>query len=190
MARALVEGGNFTVLTCDETNECLNPTSGTRALNRDNSLFSVTADSIQALSDAISNDTAPPAASIALINLTTIPIYDHLVTAKSYKYRFVQDDINNMAELVAVDLAMAYIDEAVDEILTSAANVDIAGDINREFQEKVSQSRQVLQQLRAQAQRKYAEALSNLDRLKLAKGELAASTNAIFAGVVTNTGGQ
>lgn len=190
MARALVEGGDFTVLRCDEVNECLNPTSGPRSLVRANALFAVTADAIQALSDAISNDTAPPAASIALINLTTIPIYDHLVTAKSYKYRFVQDDINNMAELVAVDLAMAYIDEAVDEILTSAANVDIAGDINREFQEKVSQSRQVLQQFRAQAQRKYAEALSNLDRLKLAKGELAASTNAIFAGVLTNSGGQ
>ncbi|MEM8970885.1 MAG: conjugal transfer protein TraH [Pseudomonadota bacterium] len=189
-AKALVEGGAYQALVCDETNDCLNPTMQSNTIDADDGLFQTTSDAIEALSDAISSDTVPPAASIALINLTTVPIYDHLVTAKSYKYVFVQDDINSMAELVAIDLAMAYIDEAVDEILNSAANVDISGDINREFQEKVSESKVVLQQFRAQAQRKYAEALRNLERLTLAKGELAASSTAIFGGMVASAGGQ
>jgi len=189
-AKALVEGGTYKSLRCDERNECLNPTLQDRTIPAEDALFAVTAKAIEDLSDAISNDTAPPAASVALINLTSIPVYEHLVTAKSYKYKFVQDDINSMAELVAVDLAMAYVDEAVGELLNSAANVDISGDINREFQETVRQTREVLQAFRASAQRKYAEALRNLERLSIAKGELAASTNSIFANIITNTGGQ
>lgn len=189
-AKALVEGGSFKSLRCDEANDCLNPVLEDRTITAENALFSVTADAIQDLSDAISDDTPPPAESIALINLTSIPIYDHLVTAKSYKYRFVQDDIYSMAELVAVDLSMAYLDEAVGEILNSAANVDISGDINREFQETARQTRDTLQAFRASAQRKYAEALRNLERLRIAKGELAASSNVIFSNMLTNPGGQ
>ncbi|OBY26811.1 conjugal transfer protein TraH [Leisingera sp. JC1] len=189
-AKALVEGGSYKSLQCDETNDCLNPVLRDRTLTASDALFAVTADAIQGLSDAISNDTAPPDESIALINLTTIPVYKHLVTAKSYKYQFVQDDINSMAELVAVDLAIAYIDEGMNEILNSAANVDIAGDINREFQETVRESKAVLHDLRASAQRKYAEALRNLERLSLARGELAASSNAIFSNIINQTGGQ
>ena len=189
-AKALVEGGAYKSLRCDETNDCLNPVLRDRTLAASDALFAVTADAIQGLSDAISNDTAPPDEAIALINLTTIPVYKHLVTAKSYKYQFVQDDINSMAELVAVDLAIAYIDEGMNEILNSAANVDIAGDINREFQDTVRESKAVLQDLRASAQRKYAEALRNLERLSLARGELAASYNAIFSNIITQTGGQ
>lgn len=190
MAKALVEGGQFQSLRCDEANDCLAPVLQERTLLAQHSLFDVTANAIQDLSDAISDDTAPPEASVALLNLTSIPIYDHLVTAKSYKYRFVQDDINSMAELIAVDLAMAYIDEAVSELLQSAANVDISGDINREFQETVRETRDVLQAFRASAQRRYAEALRNLERLAIAKGELAASSNVIFSGLVGGSGGQ
>ncbi|WP_291735981.1 conjugal transfer protein TraH [Leisingera sp. F5] len=189
-AKALVEGGSYKSLRCDETSDCLNPVLRDRNLSASDALFAVTADAIQGLSDAISNDTPPPDEAIALINLTTIPVYKHLVTAKSYKYQFVQDDINSMAELVAVDLAIAYIDEGMNEILNSAANVDIAGDINREFQDTVRQTKGVLQDLRASAQRKYAEALRNLERLSLARGELAASSNAIFSNIITQTGGQ
>lgn len=189
-AKALVEGGSYKSLRCDETNECLNPVLADRSLTASSALFAVTAKAIEDLSDAISADTEPPAESIALINLTSVPVYEHLVTAKSYKYKFVQDDINSMAELVAVDLAIAYIDEGVSEILNSAANVDIAGDINREFQEKVSHTKAVLQDLRASAQRKYAEALRNLERLQLAKGELAASSNAVFSNLISDSAGQ
>ncbi|QEP30422.1 conjugal transfer protein TraH [Pukyongiella litopenaei] len=189
-ARALVEGGSYKSLRCNEANDCLQPVLRDRTISVDDALFAITAGAIGDLSDAIASDTSPPAAAVALINLTSIPIYEHLVTARSYKYKFVQDDINSMAELVAVDLAMAYIDEAVQELLNSAANVDIAGDINREFQAAVRQTRETLQAFRASAQRKYAEAIRNLERLALAKTELAASTNTVFANVLNNSGGQ
>ena len=68
--------------------------------------------------------------------------------------------------------------------------MDIAGDLNREFQDRVSDTKGVLQDLRASAQRKYAEALRNLERLHLAKGELAASSNAIFGNMISVSGGQ
>lgn len=189
-AKALVEGGSYKSLRCDETNECLHPTLKDRTLAANSALFAVTADVLEDLSNAISNDTEPSDESIDLINLTTVPIYEHLVTAKSYKYKFVEDDINSMAELVAVDLAIAYIEEGVNEILNSASNVDITGDINREFQDKVSRTKATLQDLRASAQRKYAEALRNLERLHLAKGELAASSNAVFGNLVFDPAGQ
>ena len=187
-ARALVEGGTYSTLICDTAAECLKPVLKNRNIPAGKALFAMTADAIQVLSDAISNDTAPPAEAIALINLSTVPIYDHLVTAKSYKYRFVQDDINSMAELVAIDLAMAYINESVTEIMKSASNVDIAGEINREFQASSKETQNTLQQIRSLAQGKYAEAMQNLERLTLAKEQLAATTNAVFSGVVSDGG--
>ena len=187
-AKALVEGGRYNTLICDTVADCLEPVMKTRNIGSDEALFSVTAAAIEDLSDAISTDTAPPADAVALINLTTVPIYDHLVTAKSYKYRFVQDDINSMAELVAIDLAMAYINESVAEIMKSSSNVDIAGDINREFQQSVRDTQNTLQDLRALAQGKYAEAMQNLERLTLAKEQLAASTNTVFGSSVIDGG--
>ena len=179
-AKALVEGGAYKALECDSLSDCLNPVLQDQNLAGDDALFAVTNATIQSMSDAISDDTAIPDDAIALINLTSIPVYEHLVTAKSYKYQFVDDDIYAIAELVAVDLAIAYIDEGVDEILNAASNVDIAGDLNREFQEQVRDSKNVLQQYRATAQRKYAEALRNLERLSHARGELAASSKGVF----------
>ena len=187
-SKAMVEGGSFTSLRCDETQDCLHPTSTTVSLSASQALFSVTAEAIQALSDAISQDIAPPDDAIALINLTSIPVYKHLVTAKSYKYQFVDDDINSMAELVAVDLAIAYIEEGVGEIIKSSANVDISGDINREFQDRARETKAQLQNLRAVAQRKYVEALKNLERLNVARGELAARSNGLFSSISANGG--
>ena len=189
-AKAMVEGGSFKSLRCDEAADCLKPTSETVTLSANQALFAITADAIRGLSDAISQDVEPPAEAIALINLTTIPVYKHLITAKSYKYQFVDDDINSMAELVAVDLAIAYIEEGVEEILKSSANVDISGDLNREFQEKARETKAQLQGLRASAQRKYVEALKNLERLNVARTELAAMSNGIFANIATNGGSR
>ena len=187
-AKAMVEGGSFTSLRCDEPIDCLNPTQETVTLSGSDALFAITADAIAGLSDAITLDDEPPEESIALINLTTVPVYKHLITAKSYKYQFVEDDINSMAELVAVDLAIAYIEEGVEEILKSSANVDISGDINREFQERARETKSQLQQLRASAQRKYVEALKNLERLNVARTELAAMSNGTFANILANGG--
>lgn len=189
-AKALVEGGTYKALECNERSDCLEPVLRDQTLEQDSALFAVTSATIQGMSDAISDDTAIPDDAIALINLTAIPVYEHLVTAKSYKYHFVDDDINAIAELVAVDLAISYIDEGVDEILNAAANVDIAGDLNREFLEQVRESKNVLQQYRASAQRKYAEALKNLERLNHARGELAASSKGVFGNLLAASEGE
>lgn len=189
-AKALVEGGSYSSLECDDRTDCLEPVLKEKTLAEDDALFAITSATIQALSDAISDDTAIPSEAIALINLTSIPVYEHLVTAKSYKYKFVADDIYAISELVAVDLAIAYIDEGVDEILNAASNVDIAGDLNREFLEQVRDSKNVLQQYRATAQRKYAEALRNLERLTHARAELAASSKGVFGNLLAASEGD
>jgi conjugative transfer pilus assembly protein TraH len=169
---------------CDEDDLCLDPALTDVTLSADAALYRRTEAVISAMSDAISNDTALADAAVALIGMTTIPIYDTLVTAKSYKYQFVQDDISLMSELVAIDLAMAYIDEAVDEMVASAARVATLGDMSANFADSIRQTKAALGARRADAARKYAEAIRNIERITLARGELAAFSGSRFSAMV------
>jgi conjugative transfer pilus assembly protein TraH len=182
--RMLVEGGTMQMYRCDEDDLCLDPALTDVTLSADAALYRRTETVISAMSDAISNDTALADAAVALIGMTTIPIYDTLVTAKSYKYQFVQDDISLMSELVAIDLAMAYIDEAVDEMVASAARVATLGDMSANFADSIRQTKAALGARRADAARKYAEAIRNIERITLARGELAAFSGSRFSAMV------
>lgn len=182
MIGALVDGGTITLLSCDETTKCLNPETRDRAIGEKNALYSMVESVIQDLSDAISSGTGKISdEAVALIGMTSVPIYDTLINAKSYKYQFVSDEISVMSELVAIDLAMVYIDEAIQEMSKSASNVDISGDIGRDFQDAVKETKNNFQTYRAAAAKRYAEALKTLERLQIAKKELAAHSASKFA---------
>ena len=180
MAKVLVEGGTYQALRCNDANKCLVVEDQNATLAVGDALFSTALSTIEAMEVAITADTAIPDSAIALINMTSIPVYETLITAKSYKYSFVQDDMYAIAELVAIDLAMNYIDEGIGEMLKAASNVDSLGSKSEEFGNSLRETRKTLQVFKSAAAERYNQAIRALERLKLAKIELAGAGGSKF----------
>ena len=123
-----------------------------------------------------------------IINLTSAPVYETLKTARAYKYQFVDDEIALLSELVAVELAMLYMNESITEMQRSASNIDTFGDVIRDFQETIRQTQNGFGTLRRQAAEKYADALSALEKLQLHKAMLSASSSTRFASMMGQGG--
>ncbi len=68
-------GGSLPVYRCDTPDRCLNPTLGTVSIPADRGFRARVAELLRDLVDAVRNDTAPPAAALGLVNLTTLPVY-------------------------------------------------------------------------------------------------------------------
>lgn len=183
--RVLVEGGTLRKLTCDENTKCLNPAHTNVTISANDALYRTVEDVVAAMSSAIANDTAIPPQAIALIGMTTVPIYRQLVIARSYKYEFVDDDISMMSELVAIDLAMVYLDEIVDEVLKSTAQLATIGDIAKEFEDSLRETKRALRQLRSSATEKYNAAVKNLQRLRITEVALSANSASKFSRMFT-----
>lgn len=184
MLVALVDGGTIPILKCNETNKCLNPTWKDVTLARDDAYFARVRKVVKALSDAIRDDTELTEEMIGIIGLTSAPVYETLKTARAYKYQFVDDEIALLSELVAVELAMLYMNETLTEMGRSASNVDTFGDIVREFQETIRNTQNGFGTLRREAAEKYADALSAIEKLQLHKAMLTAGSSTKFASMM------
>ena len=184
MLLALVDGGSVPILSCDTDDLCLNPTWQTTTLAHDQSYFSKVAEVVRDLSDAIRNDTALTPEMIGIIGLSSAPVYETLKTAQAYKYQFVDDEIILLAELVAVELAMAYMNETLTEMGRAASNLDVFGDIIREFQDNIRQTQNSFGLLRRQAAEKYSDAMSAVEKLQLHKALLSAGSSTKFASMM------
>ncbi|MEH6772653.1 MAG: conjugal transfer protein TraH [Cereibacter changlensis] len=188
MLQALVEGGTVPVLKCNERNDCLNPVWTNTTISAGDAYFKTVEEVVRALSDAIRDDTALTDEMAGIINLTSAPVYETLKTARAYKYQFVDDEIALLSELVAVELAMLYMNESITEMQRSASNIDTFGDVIREFQETIRQTQNGFGALRRQAAEKYADALSALEKLQLHKAMLSASSSTRFASMMGQGG--
>ncbi|OUS06304.1 hypothetical protein A9Q96_10035 [Rhodobacterales bacterium 52_120_T64] len=187
MIETLVEGGTLKVQHCDEVNKCLNPIPTDITIAREESFFSLVSKVVRSMSDAISNDTEIPAEAIDLISITSVPVYETLITAKSYKYQFVDDEIALISELVAIDFAMRYINEAISEMQKSVSNTDAFGDILGDFQDSVAETQNNFAVYRRDAAERYTDAISTLEKLQLARTVLSASSSNKFATMISGS---
>ena len=184
MIEVLVEGGTLKIQRCDEVVKCLNPVLADVNIQRKDSFFVLVRTVVKSMSDAISNDTDIPPEAIDLISITSVPVYETLITAKSYKYQFVDDEIALISELVAIDFAMRYINEAITEMQKSVSNTDAFGDVLGEFQDGVAETQNNFAVYRRDAAERYTDAISTLQKLQLARTVLSASSASKFATMI------
>jgi conjugative transfer pilus assembly protein TraH len=187
MVKALVDGGSAQVLRCDSgtSGDCLNPTLQNTTIDQNTALKAKVTTTIMSIRDAIAsgNGTISDEA-VALLGMTSVPVLDMLITGMSYQHVFVENEINAMAEVVAVDLAMIYIDQALGEMAASAGNVSTFGEITFEFQEQIRETQNSFGIARANAAERYSAAMRTLERLALAKNELAGYSSSRFAAMM------
>jgi len=181
MVEAFVEGGSLEALRCDTTSDCLNPSYTTLTIPAANAFFERVKGLVEGLATALANDTTPPANSAAIIGLTPTPVYETLKTAIAYKHQFVDDEVANIAELVAIEFAMMYIAQALAEMGAAASNTDAMGDDITEFQDIVAQTMESFGQYRREAQERFATALATLEKLELTRTALVGISGSRFA---------
>ncbi|MEO1563941.1 MAG: conjugal transfer protein TraH [Pseudomonadota bacterium] len=167
MIRTMVEGGDVEVLRCDSdpADRCLNPTFATLSLAADQALYARVTEILEGINNALATDTDLPTGSEGLIGMTSVPVYEILKTARSYKYEFVGDEIALMAELVALDFAMLYTREALEEMLKLAGNTEGLGPQLGEYRDQVTDSYANFSAMRREAAERFNDAVATLTRL-------------------------
>lgn len=185
MLRILIEGGTATRLVCNDSELCLNPVSRNVNFSPRSALYTRVEALIRDLAEAIDLDQEPSPEAIALLDMSPHPILKTLVTAKAYKYQFVDDDIALMAQYVAIEVAMQYLSEALEEMSAAAGNSETFGDIGREFQQNIRQTQNNFNQLRSLAFERYSQAVEQLNKLRIAEEELAAMGAQRFANALS-----
>ncbi len=183
MIDALVEGGSASIYGCGTNagDKCLEIQNTTVVLPVNKSLRHYTGQTIYDMYDAIRSNsgTTMPAHAIELQNMTSVPIIDLLQTGMAYQHIFVQSEIDAMAEVVAVDLAMIYTDKAMQEIAAAASRLDTFGETSGDFMKLIRSTQAAFGERRGLAYARFQQALSTMERLAIARKQLAgvAATN-------------
>ena len=182
MVQAFVEGGTIRILRCDETEKCLNPTMRDITIARSDAFFARVKTIVQGIANALRDDTKLSNDAVGLIGMTSVPVYDTLKTAVAYKHRFSDDEVALMSELVAIDFAMTYTQDAMQEMAKSASNTDAFGDQIEKFQSTIGRTLDAFSVYRQDAQQKYQQAIASLEKLAMSKAVLASAGASKFAG--------
>ena len=118
-------GGDLPVYRCDETARCLNPARDGQCPGRPG-LPGPGGGLLRDLVDAVRADTAPPAAALGLVNLTTLPVYRVANTAAAYRGAVVDQEMDALAEAVALDVLQVWITDLHRTVEERAGTLDIA----------------------------------------------------------------
>ncbi len=180
VTEVLMEGGGaLPVYTCDTTASCLNPTLGSVTVPADQGFRARVAVLLRELVAAVRNDTAPPAAALGLVNLTTLPVYRVANTAAAYRGAVVDQEIDALAEAVALDLLQVWIADLHRTVEERAGTLDIAdGEQLTRWREGLRANRTALARHRHEGLERFNTALAVVEKLRLIETELAGALSA------------
>ena len=119
-------GGDLPVYACDTTSLCLNPTLGRVSVPANRGFRARVAGLLRDLVDAVRTDTAPPAEALGLVNLTTLPVYRVANTAAAYRGAVIDQEVDALAEAVALDILQVWISDLHRTVEERAGTLDIA----------------------------------------------------------------
>ena len=180
VTEVLMEGGGaLPVYTCDTTTACLNPTLGSITVPADRGFRARVAGLLRDLVTAVRNDTAPPAAALGLVNLTTLPVYRVANTAAAYRGAVIDQEIDALAEAVALDLLQVWIADLHRTVEERAGTLDIAdGEQLARWREGLRANRTALARHRHEGLERFNTALAVVEKLRLIETELAGALSA------------
>ena len=172
-------GGQLPVYACDTTAACLNPTLGSVTVPAGQGFRARVAGLLRDLVAAVRTDTAPPAAALGLVNLTTLPVYRVANTAAAYRGAVVDQEIDALAEAVALDLLQVWIADLHRTVEERAGTLDIAdGEQLTRWREGLRANRTALARHRNEGLERFNTALAVVEKLRLIETELAGALSA------------
>ena len=180
MTEVLMEGGGtLPVYRCDTAADCLNPTVSQATVPANRAFRGRVADLLRRLAEAVRTDTAPPADALALVNLTTIPVYRVINAAAAYRGAVIETEIDALAEAVALDLLQVWIADLHRTVEERAGTLDIAdGEQLERWREGLRANRAALARHRNEGLARFNTALAVVEKLRLIETELAGALSA------------
>ena len=123
--KAMLDGGQVKILSCDEKDKCLNPFEKTITLAADKAFRKRIADILAEISSKIASKQAFDAKHKDLINNTSIPIYKAILVRQTYTKSSAANsaNIDLYASLVAIDLLYNYLDQILKQIESQSKQV-------------------------------------------------------------------
>ena len=172
-------GGSLPVYACDTPDRCLNPALGTVSIPADRGFRARVAALLRDLVDAVRNDTAPPAAALGLVNLTTLPVYRVANAAAAYRGAVVDQEMDALAEAVALDVMQVWLSDLHRTVEERAGTLDIAdGEQLQRWREGLRSNRIALARHRNEGLARFNTALAVVEKLRLIETELAGALSA------------
>ena len=180
VTEVLMEGGaELPVYRCDTTDRCLNPTLGRLTVPAGDGFRGRVATLLRDLVDAVRADTAPTPAALGLVNLTTLPVYRVANVAAAYRGAVVDQEMDALAEAVALDVLHVWISDLHRTVEERAGTLDIAdGEQLRRWHEGLRSNRTALSRHRSEGLRRFNTALGVVEKLRLIETELAGALSA------------
>ena len=172
-------GGQLPVYRCNTTADCLNPTLGTATVPPNRGFRARVAELLRDMVDAVRNDTAVPAPALGLVNLTTLPVYRVANTAAAYRGAVIDQEMDALAEAVALDVMQVWITDLHRTVEERAGTLDIAdGEQLKRWREGLRTNRIALARHRHQGLQRLNTALAVVEKLRLIETELAGALSA------------
>ena len=180
LTEVLMEGGgSLPVYACDTPDRCLNPALGTVSIPADRGFRARVAELLRDLVDAVRNDTAPPAAALGLVNLTTLPVYRVANAAAAYRGAVVDQEMDVLAEAVALDVMQVWLSDLHRTVEERAGTLDIAdGEQLQRWREGLRSNRIALARHRNEGLARFNTALAVVEKLRLIETELSGALSA------------
>ena len=172
-------GGELPVYRCDTADACLNPTLGRLTVPAARGFRNRVAELLRRLVDAVRTDTAPPADALGLVNLTTLPVYRLINAAAAYRGVVVEQEVEALAEAVALDVLQVWISDLHRAIEERAGSMDVAdGERLTSWREGLRKNRSALARHRGEGLERFNTALAVVEKLRLIETELAGALSA------------
>lgn len=153
--KAFLEGGQVTILSCDEKDKCLNPTERTITIADDKAFRKKISTTMGEMVTRLSTGQKFDAKHIDLVNKTSIPIHKAMVVQQAY-YGSVSaaGGINpeQFSAVIAVDMLYHYFDEMLRSVQEQAKQIqNFDQSVVEKFQKGVESARAELSRYKLDA---------------------------------------
>ena len=184
-------GGDLPVYTCDTALACLNPTLGRVTIAAAQGFRARVAGLLGDLVAAVRNDTVPPPDALGLVNLTTLPVYRVINAAAAYRGAVIDQEVDALAEAVALDVLQVWISDLHGTIEARAGTLDSADGTQLErWRESLRENRIALSTHRQEGLQRFNTALAVVEKLRLIETELAGALSADLRAALAFSRGQ
>jgi conjugative transfer pilus assembly protein TraH len=143
---SILHGGSIKIYRCDESKHCLNPTEKKITIAKDVALTTVISKHLISIAEHIKNDAELSAEELNLINTTSFPLYEILVTDLAYSYNkaVATLDVSRYAEKVAVEVLANYLYSMLQMVHSKVLYTAYPKDLTEQFVAGINHAIQVL----------------------------------------------
>jgi len=164
--KALLEGGQVQIFSCDEKDKCLNPTNQSITISADKAFQKRISDILNEISTKIINKQAFDAKHKDLINNTSIPIYKAMLVRQTYFKSSGASSANLevYSSIIAIDMLYSYLDQILKQVEEQSKQVQNFDQSNVDkFEKAVEKIRIELSKYKLEQKESFNEALKMME---------------------------